>query len=199
MHDELARRGVHAAGSVLPLAHVLAPEVVTWPRLQYLVLAGLVLTGALEVARLAGGLDHAIFRRLTREYERENPAGYALYVIGGGAVVLLAPPAIAVPAVLMLTLGDPISGIVSDGRLRPVKGVVPLAAMFGTCLLVGGLAATVWFPDQLSLPAAIAGALAATVADGAKPVVAGYVIDDNITIAPVAAAVMVATTILVAG
>jgi len=192
MGDEFARRGVHAAGSVVPLAHVIAPEVFTWPRLQYLVLGGLLLTGVVETARLVGVLDWAVFRRLTREYERENPAGYALYVIGGGAVALLAPPAIAVPALLMLTLGDPVSGLASSDRLRPVKGLVPLAAMFGTCLVVGLLAATVWFPGELSIPAAVAGAVAATVADGAKPVVAGYVIDDNLTIAPAAAIVIAA-------
>jgi dolichol kinase len=191
MSDELARRGVHAAGSVVPLAHVAAPEVASWPRVRYAVLAGLLFMGLLEVARLTGVLDWAIFRRLTREYERDNPAGYALYVLGGGAVVLLAPPAIAVPSVLMLTLGDPVSGLVSAGGLRPVKGWVPLAAMFGTCLALGALAATVWFPDRLALSAAVAGATAATVADGVKPVVAGYVIDDNLTIAPVAALAMV--------
>lgn len=190
MGGELARRGVHAAGSVVPLSHVLAPDLVTWPRLQYLVLGGMVLTGVLEVLRLAGDLDWAIFRRLTREYERENPAGYALYVLSGGAVLLFAPPHVAVPAVLMLTLGDPISGLTSSGSLRTVKGTAPLLAMFGTCLVVGLLASLVWFPDELPIAAAVAGAAVATVADGVKPVIAGYVIDDNLTIAPAAALVM---------
>lgn len=196
MSDELARRGVHAAGSVVPLAHVAAPEVLTWPRIQYVVAAGLVVTGVVEVARLVGILQWALFERLTREYERDNPAGYALYVIGGGSVALLTAPPVAVPAMLMLTLGDPISGLASSGRLRPVKGLFGLAAMAGTSLAIGLAASLAWYPAALSVPAAVAGVAAATVADGAKPVIAGYVIDDNLTIAPLAAAAMVAVGLL---
>jgi dolichol kinase len=56
--------------------------------------------------------------------------------------------------------------------------------MFGVCT---GLAAPFVPPV-----AAVLGGLAATLADGVKPVVAGYVIDDNLTIPPAAAVAMLA-------
>jgi len=50
-----------------------------------------------------------------------------------------------------------------------------LLATFGICLAIASLL-------DVPLAAGIAGALAATVADGATPIVRGYVIDDNATI-----------------
>ncbi|WP_178916779.1 dolichol kinase [Natronomonas gomsonensis] len=187
MSLELGRRLVHASGAVVPGAylldeHVLEVGVVTWPVVQAVVVAGLVLTAVLEFARLYGGLEHAFYDRLTREYEQDSVAGYALYVLSGTVVVLLFEPRIAVPALFMLTLGDPVSGMLSSGELRTVKRPRVLVGMFTVSLL-------------LALPfvpvvAAVAGAAGATVADGVKPVVRGFVVDDNLTIPIVAAVAM---------
>lgn len=191
MSLELGRRLVHASGAVIPGAylldeHVLEAGVVTWPLVQAVAVAGLILTGVLEFARLYGGLDHAFYDRLTREYEEDSVAGYALYVLSGTVVVLLFEPRIAVPAVLMLTLGDPISGLVGSGEFRRVKRPPALATMFLVCTAI----AVPFVPDA-PLAAVLASAVA-TVADGVKPVVRGYVIDDNLTIPPLAAAALLA-------
>jgi len=187
MSLELGRRLVHASGAVVPGAylldeHVLEAGVVTWPLIQAVAIAGLVLTGVLEFARLYGGLEHTFYDRLTREYEQDSIAGYALYVLSGTVVVLLFEPRIAVPALFMLTLGDPVSGMLSSGELRTVKRPRVLVGMFTVSLL-------------LALPfvpvvAAVAGAAGATVADGVKPIVRGFVVDDNLTIPIVAAVAM---------
>jgi dolichol kinase len=58
--------------------------------------------------------------------------------------------------------------------------------MFGVCF---GLALPLTLrlaPPALAAGAAAAGALGATLADGLTPVVAGYVIDDNLSIPPTA-------------
>lgn len=187
MSLELGRRLVHASGAVIPGAylldeHVLEVGVVTWPLVQAVAVAGLILTGVLEFARLYGGLDHAFYDRLTREYEEDSVAGYALYVLSGTVVVLLFEPRIAVPALFMLTLGDPVSGMLSSGELRPVKRPRVLVGMFTVSLLL----AVPFVP----LAAAVAGAAGATVADGVKPIVRGFVVDDNLTIPIVGAAAM---------
>lgn len=184
MANELRRRLVHASGAVLPGAylldvHVLELGLVTWPRVQLLAVAGLLATILLEAARLYGGLEHAIYDQLTREYEQEKVAGYALYVFSGTVVVLLFDPQIAVPALFMLMLADPVSGALSTGELRMVKRPRVLVGMF----LVSLALAVPFVPPA----AAVAGALGSTLADGVKPVVAGYVVDDNLTI-PIAAA-----------
>lgn len=184
--SELSRRFVHTTGSIPPLAYL--ADVVSWPVVQWLMVACSVLVVVLEALRLSGYVSWWIYDRLTREYEEENPAGYALYVLAYTATAWLFDPSVAVPAVLMLAIADPISGYVSAGGLGRKRTWV-LAATFGVCLAIATLVDTATFLD-VSLAAAVAGALAATVADGATPIIRGYVIDDNATIPLGAAAAM---------
>ena len=175
---ELGRRAVHASGALAPLSHV--ADILTWPQVRYAWTAIAVVTLVMEALRLYGGLELALYDRLTREYEQESVAGYALYMISGTPVLWLTPPAVGTPAILMLALGDPVSGLLSSGELRSVKRPRVLVGMFAVCF-------------ALALPfvpplAAVAGALGATIADGVKPIVRGYVVDDNLTIPPLAAA-----------
>ena len=182
MAHEVQRRLVHASGGVFPLAYV--ADLYPYRVLQYGFAVGVLAVAVLETLRLSGVVNWALFDRLTREYEQENVAGYALYVVSIAVVLWLFSPAIAIPATLMLAFGDPISGLLGSGERRRVKQLSVLLVMFSVCTL-------------LALPfvgsyAAIAGAVAATLADGATPTVAGYVIDDNLTIPPVAAVAMLA-------
>lgn len=192
MASEPGRRLVHASGATIPGAylvdrHVLSTGVVTWRVVQAVAVTGLLLAAALEAARLSGAIEHAIYDRLTREYEAEKVAGYALYVLSGTVVVLAFDPRIAVPALLMLMLGDPVSGVLSSGELRRLKRPRVLVGMF---------AVSVAFAYPFVGPlAAVAGAAGATVADGVKPTVGDYVIDDNLTI-PIAAAVAMKAALL---
>lgn len=180
MADEFARRLVHASGAVVPGLYLLNEAVLgspylAWdPYVHYVLYAGVAVTVVLEFARLVVGIDWVVFDTLTREYEQDNPAGYALYVFSGSVTGLVFDPTVAIPAILMLTLADPVSGALSADELRTVKRPHVLAVMFGLCTAIGAV--------FVSLPAAALGGLAATVADGVKPVVAGIVVDDNLTI-----------------
>jgi dolichol kinase len=186
MSFEIRRRAVHASGAAVPGAYLLDAHygvgLVTWRAVQVFTVAGLVVTALLEAARLYGGLEHAIYEQLTREYEQDNIAGYALYVLSTTVVVLAFEPPIAVPAMFMLMLADPVSGFLSSGELRTVARPRVLVGMF---LASFGLA----YPFVSPLAAA-AGALGATVADGLKPRIRGHVIDDNLTIPLLAAGLM---------
>ena len=184
MSLELGRRLVHASGAAIPGAYlldqyILETGLVTWRVVQAVAVAGLLATAVLEFLRLSGTLEHPIYDRLTREYEQDKVAGYALYVLSGTAVVLVFEPQIAVPALFMLTLGDPVSGLLSTGELRTVKRPRVLIGMFLVSLALA-------YPF-VGAVAAVAGALGAMLADGVKPTVGDYVIDDNLTI-PIAAA-----------
>ena len=194
---ELKRRLVHASGTGLPLLYVL--EFVTWTQLGYVMLLASAVAAVLEFFRLVAGLDWAIYDDLTRSYEQSNVAGYALYVFSITAVVLVFAPYIAVPAALMLTIGDPVSGVLGTTReAGEPKQLRTLGAMFAVCLAVSvpfllpaaGVAA--------GFTASVAAAAGATLADGFKPVVAGYVVDDNLSIPP-AAAVAAGTVLAVTG
>ncbi|MEF8868843.1 MAG: dolichol kinase [Haloarculaceae archaeon] len=186
---EVERRLVHATGASIPLAW--AVGLVGWRSVQLLWTAALAVALALELGRLSGRVDLAIYDRLTREYESDNVAGYALYMVSMTLVaylfafepgtvlagVLPYRPGLAAAAMLMLALADPVSGLLGSGELR--KRVWVLAATFAVATLVA-------VPFVPVVPAVLGGA-AATLADGVKPVVAGYVVDDNLTIPPAAA------------
>ena len=188
---EVERRLVHATGAAIPLGW--AVGLLRWRTVQLLWTVALLTALALEAGRLSGRVDLAVYDRLTRAYERDNLAAYALYMVSmtlvayafafepGTAVVGVLPyrPEVAASAMLMLALADPVSGLLAAGELRKVKRLRVLAATFAVATLVA-------LPFVPPLPAVIGGA-AAAIADGVKPVVAGYVLDDNLTIPPAAA------------
>jgi dolichol kinase len=193
MADEVARRLVHMSGTAVPRSFVFGGGLVSWRVVEVFLAVALVVVVVLEFLRLSAGLDWAIYDRLTREYEQDNPAGYALYIVGiaavAGAVELGLPTDAAVAAMLMLAIGDPISGLLGSTDAGNVKQLWVLLVMFGVCTL---LAAPFVAPA-----AAVCGGLAATFADGVKPVVAGYVVDDNFSIPVLGAAAMwVAVTVV---
>jgi dolichol kinase len=194
MADEVTRRLVHASTTAVPLSYLLVDRV-TWRRLQVFLLLAVAVGFALEIVRLELGLDWWIFDKLTREYEQDNLAGYFLGGVGMTVVALLFPPPdanplftaldpsdVAIPAMLMLTVADPVSGLLGSGELRTAKQLWVLLATFGVATLL----AVPFVPAA----AAILGGATATVFDGIKPVVRGYVIDDNLTIPLGGAAVM---------
>jgi dolichol kinase len=184
MGGELRRRAVHASGVGFPALYLLG--LVQWRTLTLLLLLGSVVAAGLEAVRLLVGLDWAVYETLTREYERDNVAGYALYMFSTTAVAWLFAPVAAVPGMLMLTIGDPVSGLLGSNEAGRAKRAGVLAVMFGVCF---ALAALVLVP-AVSLPtallAAAVGGAGATVADGYTPVIHGYVVDDNLTIPPAA-------------
>lgn len=184
MSGELRRRLVHLSGTGLPLLYLLG--LVTWAQLGLLLLTFSACAAALEALRLSVGFDWRLFDELAREYERENPAGYALYAFSVTAVVLAFPPRIAIPGVLMLTVGDPVSGVLGANTPGTAKGAGVLGAMFLVCFALATPFTTRGADPVVGLLAAAAGALGATLADGLKPVIAGYVVDDNLSIPPAA-------------
>jgi len=181
MRDEIARRLVHASGTAVPLAYLVVPAV-EWVHVQALLVAGLGVALVLEVVRLVVGLDWWVYEKLTREYEQDNLAGYFLAVFSMTVVAVAFDPTVAVPAILMLTIADPVSGLLGSGELRTAKDV--------TVLLVTFAVATLLAVPFVPATAAVCGGVAATVADGLKPVIRGYVIDDNLTIPVASAAAM---------
>lgn len=194
---EFKRRVVHASGTGLPLLYVL--DIVTWRQFGLVMLACSTLAAALEFIRLVVGLEWSFFDELTRPYEQENVAGYGLYMFSITAVVLTAAPYVAVPAVLMLTIGDPISGLLGTTReAGEPKRPRTLAAMFATCLAVSVPFLVPAAGVAAGVAASVAAALTATVADGFTPVIADYVIDDNASI-PVVAAVAAGVVLAVTG
>jgi dolichol kinase len=129
--------------------------------------------------------------------------------------VLLFSPMIAVTAMLFLSLGDTVSGIAGSilkncdvrgmqaparrGRIKPLP---VLATMFSACLLIGylasrfsefaGLVGLVGLAGLVSLPFPVylAGAAAATFADGVAIIIKKRSLDDNFSIPVFSGALM---------
>ena len=179
MADELKRRAVHASGAGLVALYLLAARFdlgLTWDRFQLLM--GLLAAGtiALEFLRLQVGLELSLYDSLTREYEQNQFAGYGYYMLSMTVAVLFFEPRVALPVMLMLAIGDPISGTVSDDSLKFVKGPKVLVTMFVVSTLIA-----VPFLHERPL-AVVAAAIGATVADGVKLKVGELIVDDNLTI-----------------
>jgi dolichol kinase len=173
LRGELGRRLVHASGSGLPVLYLLGAS---WELVAGLYVICAISAVALDLVRLYVGLDLWLYEHLTREYEQEKIAGYVLYLLSSAVVWFVFAPDIAVPAILMLTLGDPVSGTIGSGDLRFLKEPKAMAMMFITC-------ATIAAPFHYTAPVVVGlGAVSGTLADGVKLSVGGYIIDDNLTI-----------------
>ena len=176
--ESLGRRLIHVCGAAFPALYVL--PFVTWRHVVLLLMIGTATAAAIELLRLQAGLDLFLFEFL-RDYEADSPAAYLLFLSSATAVAIVFDPQTAIPALLMLTLADPIAGAVSVDELRRVKRPKALLAMFLACALL-----TLPFAHDRPL-AVVFGGLGATLADGVKPTVRGVVVDDDLTIAPAGA------------
>ncbi|MFC5279832.1 dolichol kinase [Halorubrum rubrum] len=190
---EFERRLVHASGTLYPVPYLLGW--ISWTETAALLVASVVVVAILEFLRIVVGLDHAVYRALTREYEAEAVGGYALYQVSTAAVALVATtpvatPTLAVPTMWMLSVGDPISGALGENGPREPKRPLVWAVMFAVCLAVTLPFTVPAFGPTVGVAVAVAGAVPATVADGIPPIVYGVVLDDNLTIPPAALAGM---------
>ena len=198
---EFERRLVHAGGTVYPVPYLLGW--ISWAETGALLVAGFVVVAALEFLRLVVGLDHAAYRALTREYESGSVAGYALYQASMTGVVLLAntsiaSPATAIPAMWMLSVGDPISGALADNGPRETKRPAAVGVMFVVCVALALPFSIPAFGTRVGAAVAAVGAAGAAVADGLPPMIGEVAVDDNLTI-PAAALVGMTTVVAIFG
>ena len=184
--SEYGRRAVHVSGAGMPLLYLL--ELATWTQLRLFMLGVTAVAFVLEFLRLVVGLNHWLYDELTRPYEADNVAGYALYMLSVTVVTVTFGPSVALPAVLMLAVADPISGMMSDNGAHEHKRPAVVAATVGLCFLLAVPFTIAANGPAVGAAAAAGGALPAAVADGIKPIVRGIAVDDNLTIPLVAAA-----------
>jgi dolichol kinase len=195
---ELRRKAIHLTGLSVPLCLIFLGRTVTAGAIALALAVSLLL----EAQRLKGKI------RLpeVRDHEETKVASYIYYMVGSLLCVLLFPPMIAVTAMLFLTLGDTVSGLAGSilnncdvrgvpaptrrGRIKPLPVV---AAMFTACLLIGYLASGF---SGLSFPVYLAGAVAATFADGVAIIIRNRSLDDNLSIPVFSGALMIAVALI---
>ncbi len=183
--SEYSRRAVHATGVGMPLIYLFG--LVSWGQLRLFMIAVTIIVFGLEFFRLVVGVPHWIYDELTRAYEAETVAGYALYMTSMTAVALVFAPAVALPGILMLALADPVSGMLGENGPHEHKRLGVVGVMFAVCVALAAPFTVPWAGVVVGAVAAAAGGVLAAVADGIKPIIRGVAVDDNLTIPPAAA------------
>ena len=121
------------------------------------------------------------FRGFTKEKEREKISTTSLFLAACLITILIFPRSVAVPAMLFLTVGDPLAEIigVNYGRIRILGGktLEGTAAGFVACLIVGSPLLLI---NGLGLSPVVLliGAAAAAITE-----LIPFPIDDNFTVA----------------
>ncbi|VVB66891.1 Uncharacterised protein [uncultured archaeon] len=192
---EIRRKVIHLTGLSVPLG------ILVFGRTFTALMIALALATALLLER--GRLRGTIRLPEVRDHEEEKVAGYIYYIVGSLLTVILFAPRVAVAAMLMLSLGDAVSGLVGsvlensnvrgcNERWR-VKPMPLVASMFLVCLVIGYLSSGL---TRLPFSVYLAGAIGATVADCVALVFCRRNVDDNLTIPLFAGIMMSAATML---
>jgi dolichol kinase len=207
-YKELGRKAFHMAGCVIPAAYFFfIPQTIMVTVLAVCVMGA----GILEYMRLTGrDLYPSSFMRPS---EKGRLAGYFYAAASMFLAVLFFSKTIAVAAILFLVLGDAITGLAGavlfmytgkkfiDTRDNAKRGLAyavthpkPLSlmlVMFAICGVIG-----LALRPELSYTAISAGAIGAVIADAFPWRIAGYTIDDNLSIPLLAGALMTLASLL---
>ena len=205
---ELGRKAFHMAGCIIPAAYYFFVSKDIMAVLLALCVMG---AGVLEYLRLTGrDLYPTSFMRPS---EKGRLAGYFYAAASMFLAVLLFSKTVAVAAILFLVIGEAITGVAGavlfmytgkktiDGRERADRGLIyaithpkPPALMLVMLAICGAIGLA--FRPELSYLAIAAGAVGAVIADAFPWRVAGYTIDDNLSIPLLAGGLMTAAALL---
>ena len=191
---EIKRKTIHITGLSVPVGIVVFGKIYTAGMIALALGVALIL----EVGRLRGRISLPA----TRDHEQEKVAGYIYYIFGSLVTVALFQPMIALTSMLMLSLGDAVSGLVGSvlmnanvrgqnvrWRFKPLPIV---ASMFLACMAIGYLSSGI---TRLPWEIYLFGALGATLADSMALVVCNRGLDDNLTI-PIFSGIMMSLAAL---
>lgn len=178
---EIKRKTIHITGLSVPVGILIFGKIYTAVMIAVALAAAL----ALEAGRLRGRISLPA----VRDHEQDKVAGYIYYIFGSLVTVILFRPMIAMTAMLMLSLGDAVSGIVGSVLMNAnvrarnerwrYKPFPIVASMFLACLAIGYLSSGI---TRLPWEVYFLGAAGATVADSMALFVRNRGLDDNLTI-----------------
>ncbi len=172
------RKLFHFSGSAIPLAYLVLGR----PLLLAVTIVLFLSEIALEILRMRGGLKYGFLQGQLKKEEAIGFTGSFYFLLSCLLTILLFRKSVAVPAMLILSIADPLSSLVGQACARkPLfgKSIQGTAAFF-----LASLAILLCFPLKgYAVPAA---ALAATLAE----LFSSRLVDDNLTIPLVTAATL---------
>ena len=192
---EIKRKTIHVTGLSVPVGILVFGKIYT----AIMIALALAVALILEAGRLRGRINLPA----VRDHEQEKVAGYIYYIFGSLVTVILFQPMIALTSILMLSLGDAVSGLVGSvlinanvrgqnvrWRFKPVPIVI---SMFLACLVIGYLSSSI---TRLPLEIYLFGAVGATIADSMALIICNRGLDDNLTI-PIFSGIMMSIAALI--
>jgi dolichol kinase len=184
---ELGRRIVHMLGLVFPFSYLIVKE---WMYVQVILGLAVLIGLIMEYFRLKLNWNNIIYDNLTREYEDEKLAGYYLYIVGMFTVSIIFDPVISIPSMVVLAVGDPIGGMLSDSSVDEKKSLTPFLSVLVFSMIVIFFASSYVYTNVESAFIALIGSLGAALGDYKKIKIGNYVVDDNLII-PILTAVLI--------
>jgi dolichol kinase len=176
--EEILRKGIHLGTGILMAVLYWFSERNVLAFIHLFFLFGV---WSLELLRLKGAIQIPFLR----DIEKQKIGAHAFFMLGTFISILIFERRIAIAAILMLTIGDPASGLAQrfmgakteavEGRQAVLKPARVILIMFITSWLVGFLCLG-------SLVISLFGAIGAAAADGLLLKVRDVMIDDNLTI-----------------
>lgn len=172
------RKLFHFFGSVIPLTYlatgktfVLAPTIFLF-----------VLDVILEIARIRGGLKYKFLQKQLKEAEAGGLTGSFYFLLSSLVTILLFEKDVAIPSMLILAISDPLSSLVGQRcAWKPLFG----KSIQGTAIFfLSSLAILLCFPFKSYTIIAAASAATAT------ELFSSHLVDDNLAIPLVTAAVL---------
>lgn len=192
---EIKRKTIHVTGLSVPVGILIFGKIYTAIMIAFALAVALIL----EAGRLRGRINLPA----VRDHEQEKVAGYIYYIFGSLLTVILFQPMIALTSMLMLSLGDAVSGLVGSvlmnanvrgqnirWRFKPAPIMI---SMFLACLAIGFLSSGI---TRLPWEIYLFGAVGATIADSMALVVWNRGLDDNLTI-PLFSGIMMSLAALI--
>lgn len=175
LKEEAKRKTIHICGVAIPVLYLFLQK-------DFIILGfvlSLVIICIIEWLRFRG----LVSLPFLRNKEQKKIGAYVFFVIGAFISILIFEMSIAITAILMLAIGDAVSGMagavlnVDNPELyeKRMKPPAVMLVMFVTTVIIGWLVLH-------SLPMAVFGAIGATIADGVPLRVYRVTIDDNLTI-----------------
>ncbi len=183
LERELKRKAIHICGSLVPILYIF----VDWEVAVVILSICFPIAILIEWHRLRYGWSFSF----VRNHEKQKISGALYFAFSSLVAIFFFQKPIAIAALLMLAIGDTVSGVTgaaletkgidvrhskvesSKNRIR-IKPVKLFAVMFAICFLISYL--------FLSLKIALAGAIIAAIADSVALDVSGEALDDNLTI-----------------
>jgi dolichol kinase len=179
LKQEIIRKGIHlSSGILMAILYSLCQR----NTLIYVHLSFLIVIWFLELLRFRGLIQVPFLR----DRERKEIGAHAFFMLSTFISILVFDIRIAIASILILTIGDPASGIAqllhNQGRSGILEGYQAVLKPPKVILVMFAGSFLVAYFSLSSLKMAVFGAIGATIADGLHLKMRGIIIDDNLTI-----------------